>query len=168
MNDIRAIALRDADRDFGLRSLFSLAGAGDGAQVIVCVGDTGLEHLPLDFAALEVWARATGVPKAGPGAVLGVAVYGDLAVSGWIINAERDSGPFLWVRGDVRAGGFATAGSEVRVEGALEVARTFAGVRGRTVVGGDTGVLAAPVREEALRPVRPRRRPVSWGLVRTR
>jgi len=136
MNDIRIASLRDADRDFGLRALFSLDEADDGAAVIVCVGDTRLENLPLDFSALDAW---TGVPKAGPGAFLGVAVYGDLAVSDGIINAGRDSGPFLWVRGDVRAKNLAVAGGEVRIEGGLEAAQTIAGVRGlgRTVVRGD-------------------------------
>ncbi|MEO3787384.1 hypothetical protein ABGB12_29000 [Actinocorallia sp. B10E7] len=136
MNDIRVVALRDADRDFGLRSLFSLDEAADDAAVIVCVGDTRLENLVLDFSALDAW---TGISKTKPDAFLGVAVYGDLTVSNWIINGERDSGPFLWVRGDVRVRNFAAAGSEVWIEGGLEASQTIAGIRGRgrTVVRGD-------------------------------
>lgn len=135
MNDIRVLALRDADRDFGLRHLFSLADADDDAKVLVYVGDTRLTALPLDFSALHAW---TGLPRREPERFLGVAVYGDLAVSSWIINADRDSGPFLWVRGDVRVGNFAPAGSETRIEGTLRAGQTVTGVhgRGRTVVKG--------------------------------
>ena len=145
MNDIRIVSLRDADRDFGLRSLFSLDGADDGAAVIVCVGDTGLESLPLDFSALGAW---TGRPDT----FLGVAVYGDLVVSDGIINAGRDSGPFLWVRGDVRSQNLAVAGGEVRIEGGLEAAQTIAGVGGlgRTVVGGDARAEVVLAREHLM------------------
>ncbi|WP_106400123.1 hypothetical protein [Actinocorallia populi] len=147
MNDIRVVALRDADRDFGLRSLFSLHRAPDDAKVVVCVGDTALEGLPLDFRALEALA---GLPEAGP--FLGVAVYGDLTVAGGIINADRDFGPFLWVRGGVRTGNFAVTGSEVRIEGVLEAAQTIAGApgRGRTVVKGDARAEVVLSREHLL------------------
>lgn len=149
MNDIRIASLRDADRDFGLRALFSLDEADDGAAVIVCVGDTGLENLPLDFSALEAW---TGISESGPGTFLGVAVYGDLTVSDRIVNGERDSGPFLWVRGDVRANNLAIAGSEVRIEGGLEAAQTIAGARGRgrTVIKGDARAEVVLAREHLM------------------
>jgi hypothetical protein len=133
---IKAVPFREADQRFGVRSLFHLGG-NDEAEVVVFTGDTALENLPLDFSHLDVWS---GLTKSSPDMFLGVVVEGDLTVADWITNWEWDFGPFLLVRGDVRARNFATAGSEVLIEGSLEVAQTVAGIynHGRTVIKGAT------------------------------
>jgi hypothetical protein len=112
-------------------------GRNDDAEVVVFTGDTTLENLPLDFSHLDSWS---GLMKTHPGMFLGVVVDGDLTVTDWITNWEWDFGPFLLVRGNVRAKNFATAGSEVPIEGNLKVTQTVAGIynHGRTVIKGDT------------------------------
>ncbi|MFF3371373.1 hypothetical protein ACFYXF_00265 [Streptomyces sp. NPDC002680] len=137
MDHIKAISLQEADQAFGVRSLFHLDRQDDDAEVVVLRGGTSLENLPLDFSHLDAWS---GLTKAHPGMFLGVVVEGSLAVADWITNWEWDFGPFLLVRGDVRAKNFATAGSEVVIEGDLHVAQTLAGVynHGHTVIRGDT------------------------------
>ncbi|MER5193613.1 hypothetical protein ACWD3J_15225 [Streptomyces sp. NPDC002755] len=137
MEHLRAVTLREADERFGVRSLFHLGRPDDDAEVVVFSGDTALERLPLDFSHLDSWS---GLAKTHPDMFLGVVVDGDLTVREGVTNWEGDFGPFLLVRGDVRAGNFATAGSEVLVEGDLQVTRTLAGIynHGRTVIKGDT------------------------------
>ncbi|WP_158711423.1 hypothetical protein [Streptomyces xylophagus] len=133
---MRAVPLDEADERFGVRSLFHL-GANADAEVVVFSGDAALEQLPLDFSHLDSW---TGLAKASPDMFLGVVVDGGLTVTDWITNWEWDFGPFLLVRGDVRAKNLATAGSEVLVEGDLDVTQTLAGIynHGHTVIKGDT------------------------------
>ncbi|WP_105969325.1 hypothetical protein [Streptomyces geranii] len=137
MDRIRTVSLREADEAFGVRSLFHLDRPADDTEVLVLPGDSALENLPLDFSHLDAWS---GLTKAHPDMFLGLVVDGSLTVADWITNWEWDFGPFLLVRGDVRARNFATAGSEVVVEGDLEVTQTVAGVynHGRTVVRGRT------------------------------
>jgi hypothetical protein len=133
---IKAVPFQEANERFGVRSLFHL-GRNDDAEVVVFTGDTTLENLPLDFSHLDSWS---GLMKTHPDMFLGVVVDGDLTVTDWITNWEWDFGPFLLVRGNVRAKNFATAGSEVLIEGNLEVTQTVAGIynHGRTVIKGDT------------------------------
>ncbi|MER5988647.1 hypothetical protein [Streptomyces sp. NPDC001787] len=136
MRHIRAVPLQEADERFGVRSLFHLDGIDD-AEVVVFTGDTTLESLPLDFSELDSWS---GLTKTHPDAFRGVVVDGDLTVTEWITNWDTDFGPFLLVRGDVRAKSLATSGSEILIEGDLEVAQTLAGFynHGHTVIKGDT------------------------------
>jgi hypothetical protein len=133
---MRAVPLDEADERFGVRSLFHL-GANADAEVVVLSGNTILEKLPLDFSHLDSW---TGLAKAQPDMFLGVVVDGDLTVTDWITNWERDFGPFLLVRGDVRAKNLGTAGSEILIEGDLDVTQTLAGIynHGHTIIKGDT------------------------------
>ncbi|WP_055527644.1 hypothetical protein [Streptomyces graminilatus] len=138
MDSIRAVSLHEADETFGVRSLFHLGGPDDTGEVLVLPGDSAaLERLPLDFSHLDAWS---GLTKTHPGMYRGLVVDGDLTVTDWITNWEWDFGPFLLVRGDVRAKNLATAGSEVLIEGDLEVEQTVAGIynHGHTVVRGDT------------------------------
>ncbi|MFE7038347.1 hypothetical protein ACFU9X_02480 [Streptomyces atratus] len=132
--EITAVTLREADERFRLRSLFGLDRDDDDEEVVVS-GDVTLENLPLDFTELDTWSGLTATNSFS-----GLVVDGDLTVTDWITNWEMDFGPFLLVRGDVRAKNFGTSGSEVLVEGNLEVAQTLAGIynHGRTVIKGDT------------------------------
>ncbi|MFI2434494.1 hypothetical protein [Streptomyces sp. NPDC018693] len=93
--------------------------------------------LPLDFFDLDSW---TGLTKRSSDAFPGVVVDGDLTVSDRVVNGECDFGPFLLMRGDVRAKNIATAGSDVLIEGHLAVDQTIVGTynHGRTVIHGDT------------------------------
>ncbi|MCX4759449.1 hypothetical protein OG562_00260 [Streptomyces sp. NBC_01275] len=137
MQHVRAVPLHEADERFALRSLFHLGKQDDDAEVVVFTGDTALENLPLDFSHLDSWS---GLTKTHPDMFVGVVVDGDLAVTDWVTNWEWDFGPFLLVRGDLRAKNLATAGSEVLVQGDLHVTQTVAGVynHGHTVIRGDT------------------------------
>ncbi|MGX2993228.1 hypothetical protein JNUCC64_02860 [Streptomyces sp. JNUCC 64] len=135
VKDIRAITLDEADEWYGLRSRFALDHASGDDEVVLVEGAARVTDLPLDFRALDSW---TGLPKRSPDAFLGVVVDGDLTVVGHVANREGDFGPFLWVRGGLRAGNLATAGSHVLIEGGLTVERTVVGTHphGRTVVRG--------------------------------
>ncbi|WP_283134626.1 hypothetical protein [Rhizohabitans arisaemae] len=135
MKNIKAITLDEADKRYGLCARFGLDDACDDDEVVLVEGPAELHHLPLDFRTLDSW---TGLPKRSPGAFLGVVVDGDLSVTDRVVNKEWDFGPFLLVRGDVRAKNFATAGSEVLIEGGLAADQTILGTynHGRTVVRG--------------------------------
>jgi len=135
MDHAEVLTLAEADASYQLRSVFDLAHADDDNEVVLLRGGAALEHLPLDFHVLDAWS---GLPRRHPNALLGVVVDGDLKVTDWIVNWETDFGPFLFVRGDLRAANLATAGSQVLVRGALEVEQTLAGYynHGRTIAEG--------------------------------
>jgi hypothetical protein len=137
MNNVEVVTMATADQRFGVMELFHLDGSEDDEEILVFTGDTRLENLPLDFTVLDASAA---VPAELQHTLSGVVVDGDLTVEDWIINWELDFGPFLLVRGDVRAKNVATAGSEVLITGNLDVAQTLAGIynHGQIVVKGDT------------------------------
>ncbi|WP_039812597.1 hypothetical protein [Nocardia otitidiscaviarum] len=118
----RAVPVAEAQARFGIRQLFDLARADDRDTVLVAPGGVRVSQLPLDFHALDRWAGIASDPAA-----CGLVVDGDLTVTGAVTNWESDFGPFLLVRGDLRAGDLGTGGSQVRVEGATTVTRTLFG-----------------------------------------
>lgn len=135
MNNVEVVTLAEADQRFGVVESFHQDGSDDDEEILVFAGDTRLKNLPLDFNSL---GSCAGLPSENSFA--GVVVDGNLTVDDWIINWELDFGPFLLVRGDVRAKNVATAGSEVLVTGNLDVAQTLAGIynHGQIVIKGDT------------------------------
>ena len=135
MANVDVVTIDEADGRFGIRALFDLSEEDDDDRVIVLSGDHTAVTLPLDFADVRRWPGQ----QQDNGQVVGVVADGNLTVRDWIINAEWDFGPFLLVRGNVRAENVATAGSEVIVQGDLEVGQTLAGIynHGRTVIAGN-------------------------------
>ena len=135
MGNVEVVTIDEADGRFGIRALFDLSDEDDDDRVIVLSGDHAVGTLPLDFPDVRRWPGQ----QRDSGQVVGVVADGNLTVRDWIINQEWDFGPFLLARGNVRAGNVATAGSEVLVQGDLEVRQTLAGIynHGRTVIAGD-------------------------------
>ncbi len=136
MSDIEVMTLEEADAAFGVRSVFDLRHAEDSGEVVVFRGSATVENVPLDYWHLDTW---TG-HAASDHRFWGMIVDGDLEVRDFVTNWDMDYGPFLWVRGDLRAKNLATAGSEVVIAGDLTVAQTIAGYynHGSLVVHGDT------------------------------
>lgn len=137
VNNVELLTMAEADQRFGVVELFHQDGSDDDEEILVCTGDTHLANLPLDFNSLGSWA---GLRPEFQDSFSGLVVDGNLTVDDWIINREWDFGPFLLVRGDVRAKNVATAGSEVLITGNLDVAQTVAGIynHGQIVIKGDT------------------------------
>lgn len=132
------IAVGAADTRYGVRTVFGLKDMLDDEEVVLLPGGDVLDLLPLDFRELDSWSGlAAGEDRP---AFAGLIVDGDLTVTGSVMNWEMDFGPFLLVRGDLRARNVATAGSQVVVHGNLHVTQTLAGFynHGSTIVRGDT------------------------------
>jgi hypothetical protein len=135
MDNVNVVTIDEADERFGIRALFHLSDEDEDDRVIVLSGDHAVGTLPLDFADVRRWPAE----QQDNGQVVGVVADGKLTVRDWIINWEWDFGPFLLARGNVRAQNVATAGSEVIVQGDLDVGQTLAGIynHGRTIIAGD-------------------------------
>jgi hypothetical protein len=155
MRRVEVVTVREADHRFGVSKLFGLCRAdhhyGYDSRVIILAGGCVLERLPLDF---HVSAGTWLVPTLNlPRGYLGVVVDGDITVAEWVVNEQEDGGPFLLVRGDLRAKNVATSGSSVLVEGNVEATQTIAGLHndGRTVVRGDAHAQVVLVYEHLMR-----------------
>ncbi|GAA3398114.1 hypothetical protein [Cryptosporangium minutisporangium] len=137
MGDVRIISVAQADARYGVSRHFDLDHANGDDEVVCFVGDTALASLPLDFHSLDKWLE---LPKTGEDALSGVIVDGNLDVEGSVLNWESDFGPFLLVRGDLRAKDLGLGGSQVRIEGDLLAAQTLLGYynHGYIEVTGDT------------------------------
>jgi hypothetical protein len=57
----------------------------------------------------------------------GLVILGNLIIKGSIINAEGDSGPFLIVKGDVKADNLVCGGSFIRIDGNADIAEVVFG-----------------------------------------
>jgi hypothetical protein len=132
------ITLGEAETRYGVRTEFDLDDVRDDAEVLLLPGGEVLDRLPLDFRDLDSWSGL--VTEEDRPAFAGLIVDGDLTVAGSVTNWEMDFGPFLLVRGALRARNVATAGSQVVVRGSLNVTQTLAGFynHGSTIVRGDT------------------------------
>ncbi len=83
-------------------------------KVAIIQGDRDILGLPLDPGELETWLRVE------PHRVVGLVVEGDLAAR-FSITSFAPQGPFLWVRGSLKAPDIALADAPMRVDGELSV-----------------------------------------------
>ncbi|CAM3266505.1 hypothetical protein STSO111631_10815 [Stackebrandtia soli] len=139
----------DADRHFGFRASFDGKAANDD-MVLVVDGDLTVDELELDFFRLD---RSLGVERPDEPAALGLIVDGSLTVSGCVSNWESDFGPFLWVRGDLRAANVGTGGSAILVDGSAVIDGALYGYynHGWTRIRGDVTAEVVIVEEHLMR-----------------
>jgi hypothetical protein len=150
VDNAQIISMAEADERYGASRHFDLGHANGDDEVVCFVGNTALASLPLDFQSLDKWL---GLPKTHEDALRGVIVDGDLDVEGWALNGESDFGPFLLVRGDLRARDLGLGGSQVRIDGSLWAAQTVLGYynHGFIEVAGDTRAQVIVTEEHLIR-----------------
>ncbi|MFY0564191.1 WD40/YVTN/BNR-like repeat-containing protein [Archangium lansingense] len=153
-SSVTVATVRALDQEFQLKKRFDLKKHSSG-RVAVLRGSIVLDHIPLDFWQLD---RFLGIPRRDQGgnsldALSGLIIDGDVTVEGAVMNAEMDFGPFLLVRGDLRARDVACGGSQVRVEGALTLSGALFGFynHGSIVVEGPTQAACVLTEEHAIR-----------------
>src|SRR5262245_60174396 len=98
------ISLGAAEPLYNIRKRFAgtraVETASDEEELLVLHGQAELGLLGLDWWTFD---KEVKVPRKGSGALLGVVADGDLTVKKSILNWESDYGPFLYVRGRLRA-----------------------------------------------------------------
>jgi hypothetical protein len=122
----RFIPLDEAERRFGLDTLFDLSEARGDNLVLVFDGDLDVAQVPLDLFSIDHWVGRD--PGAHP--AIGMIVDGNLTVRTHVGNWTTEFGPFLLVRGDLRTQNLGSSSSEIRIEGDLETVQTIYGHHG--------------------------------------
>ncbi|RZI61702.1 MAG: hypothetical protein EOP37_06910 [Rubrivivax sp.] len=94
-------------------------------QVLVCEGDWQLDgSLVLDWPGWgdSQWLSRFDIPEgAETSEIAGIAVVGNLRLSGSVLNLNTDGGPFLIVTGHLTARSIASGGATITVNGDADI-----------------------------------------------